>query len=945
LKELMSRIYVAVDLETTGLYPDRDVILEIGAVKFRVPPVPGSDPIIDRWSTLVNPGRSIPYRITRLTGITQQEVERAPPLTDGLQHLRRFVGNYPVIGHNVRFELAFLQRHGLLVGQAHLDTFELASILLPDAPRYSLEKLATYLELDFEGWHRALADAEMAARLFIALWQEACNLPSKIREEIVAVALDSPWPLRSFFAAAHRSAPASRDEPAHPRASLPLVAPPSLNRAPDPEPLPIAELERFLSQNGPLAAYMPGFEERPEQIAMLNAVTRAFAEESHLIVEAGTGTGKSLAYLVAAIYQATTRQEPVVVSTNTLNLQDQLFYNDIPLLAPTIDRPFSALRLKGRTNYVCARRVTLLQQRGAFSEAEARLLARVLVWLQRTESGDREELNLQQDEEPLWELICADSRSCTPQRCAPYGTCYWLDVHARAASAHLLVVNHALLVADLAAGGGLIPPYRDVIVDEAHHLEDQATQQYGFVLQQEHLHAILEQLGVERGGRDVGLLARIRHQARNTERDGLASLIDRSGLLLRQVNQCIERADELVAALHEILRHQPRQEKRFRILPEWRSRRGWGRLEQAVESYCEDLQQLADGLRAIDHDLGRLAIADGEWQELSASTSRALLALDTLCHETERILLHPDANDVPWIMVRTAESADDEERNEDGVQFHVTLHRSPLTVAPLLKYQLFDQKRTVVLTSATLSTEGSFAYIRERLGIEMASELSLGSPYNFSEQALVYVAHDLPEPNQPHYSSQLHRALVELARATHGRMLVLFTSKSQLNVAYRAISHPLAQENIVVLGQYMDGSRAQLIERFRTMERAVLLGTHSFWEGVDVVGPALSCLVITRLPFPVPTDPLQGARSQVYANPFLDYAVPQAVIRFRQGFGRLLRSTTDRGIVAILDSRLDSKSYGSTFLNSLPPVDLRVGPFRDLPPLAARWLGEWEQVV
>jgi predicted DnaQ family exonuclease/DinG family helicase len=939
----MSRIYVAVDLETTGLYPDRDVILEIGAVKFRVPPVPGSDPIIDRWTTLVNPGRSIPYRITRLTGITQEDVERAPPVTDVLQQLRRFVGNYPVVGHNVRFELAFLQRHGLLVGQAHLDTFELASILLPDAPRYSLDKLATYLELDFEGWHRALADAEMAARLFIALWQEASSLPPQIREEIVTVALDSPWPLRSFFAATHRSALTSHDGHVHPRESLPLAAPASLRPPPDPEPLPLTEIESLLSLDGPLAASLPAFEERPEQVAMLNAVTRAFVNQSHLIVEAGTGTGKSLAYLIAAIYQATTRQEPVVISTNTLNLQDQLFYNDIPLLAATIDRPFSAMRLKGRTNYVCARRVALLQQRGAFSEAEARLLARVLVWLQRTESGDREELNLQQDEEPLWELICADSGSCTPERCAPYGTCYWLDVHARAGSAHLLVVNHALLVADLAAGGGLIPPYRDVIVDEAHHLEDQATQQYGFVLREEHFHSILEHLGAERGGRDVGLLAQIRHQARNSQRAGLASLIDRCGLLLRQVKQCLARADELVISLQEILRHQPRQEKRFRILPEWRSRRGWGRLEQAVEDYCEDLQQLADGLRAIDHDLRLLAIGDIAWQELTASTGRALLTLDTLCQETERILLHPDANDVPWIMVRTTESGDEGEDGEDGVQFHVTLHRSPLTVAPLLKEQLFEQKRAVVLTSATLSTEGSFAYIRERLGVEKASELSLGSPYNFSEQALVYVAHDLPEPNQPHYSSHLHRALVELARVTRGRMLVLFTSKSQLNVAYRAISHPLAQEDIVVLGQYMDGSRTQLIERFRTMERAVLLGTHSFWEGVDVVGPALSCLVITRLPFPVPTDPLQGARSQAYSNPFQEYAVPQAVIRFRQGFGRLLRSTTDRGIVAILDSRLESKSYGPTFLNSLPPVDLRVGPFRDLPPLAARWLEAWEQ--
>ncbi len=307
----------------------------------------------------------------------------------------------------------------------------------------------------------------------------------------------------------------------------------------------------------------------------------------------------------------------------------------------------------------------------------------------------------------------------------------------------------------------------------------------------------------------------------------------------------------------------------------------------------------------------------------------------TLNEEADRILLQPDGNDVIWI----AEFNGDEGEEEGGAG-RLTLNRAPLDVSSLLRERLFEQKQSVILTSATLSIEGSFAFVRERLGVTEARELSLGSPYNFHHQALVYVASDLPEPNQPHYASNLQRAIVELARATDGRMLVLFTSKSQLRAAYRAISDPLAQHDIVVLGQYMDGSRTQLLERFRTMERAVLLGTHSFWEGVDIPGPALSCLVITRLPFPVPTDPVQEARSRHYHDPFHDYSVPQAVIRFRQGFGRLLRATSDRGIIALLDSRLDSKQYGRIFLNSLPTTLLHVGPFRDLPPLASRWLKE-----
>ncbi len=935
----MSRIYVAVDLETTGFSAERDTILEIGAVKFRVPTTPDEEPILERWTTLVNPGRSVPYRISRLTGISDEEVARAPRLHEVLDTVRTFVGNYPVIGHNVAFELAFLQRQGVLLGQASVDTFELASILLPDAPRYSLGKLASYLELDFEGWHRALADAEMAARLFLKLWQEARALPPQTLEKIAGVAMDSRWPLRSFFVAAQRTQ--GRSEPAAPRSArsvppLPQAQAP-LRPLRDPAPLPLDEVTGLLQEGGRVASAIVGYEPRHEQQAMAEAVARAFIQSKHLIVEAGTGSGKSLAYLLAAIFQATTRGEPVVISTNTLNLQDQLFYEELPRLAASLQRPFTAMRLKGRSNYVCPRRVEMLRRRGGFSAAEARLLARLLVWLERTESGDRTELYLQQDEEPLWELVSAESESCRAERCAPYGTCFWLDAHARALGAHLLIVNHALLLNDLAAGGAFIPPYQDVIIDEAHHLEEQATQQFGFVLRQEQVYAALERLGQEQRGRAVGLLDRIRRTARDSARRDLATLIERCGLLFPQIASVRASADALFAALDEMLHSLPRKETRYRIFHrEWRDLSNWRHLLHAVENFGADIDVMMAGLEKICDEIRALSFDEGSWQEHSDECQRASLTLGTLADEVRRILIRPESNDICWITVREWGNEDDDE--EDDAPSKVTLHRAPINVAALLHERLFAQKRSVILTSATLGAEGSFTYLRERLGLEEAEELSLGSPYDFASQALVYVADDLPEPNQPHYATNLHRALVELARATEGRMLVLFTSKSQLNSAYRAISDPLSHHDIIVLAQYMDGSRTHLLERFRTAERAVLLGTHSFWEGVDIPGPALSCLVITRLPFPVPTDPIQAARAQNYHNAFLDYSLPQTVLRFRQGFGRLLRSTTDRGIVALLDARLDSKSYGDTFLNSLPPVELHVGPFRDLPPLAARWL-------
>lgn len=930
----MSRIYVALDLETTGFLPERDAILEIGAVKFRVPTQP-DDPatITDRWSTLVHPERSIPYRIRRLTGITQAEVERAPRLAHVLDELKAFVGNYPVVGHNVAFELAFLQRHGVLHGQAALDTFELASILLPDAPRYSLGQLADYLAIQFDGWHRALADAEMAARLFIALWDEARALNPATLSSIVNVAMESRWPLRSFFAAAHRAGPLT--QPPAPRPQRARPTPPSDALVPDPSPerLPLAELAGLLSADGPIARTLPGYEARPEQEAMLNAVAHAFADGAHLLVEAGTGTGKSLAYSIAAIYEATTRGEPVVIATHTLPLQDQLFYEELPFLAQALGRPFTATRLKGRANYVCGRRVEMLRRRGNFTEAEARLLARVLVWLQRTESGDRTELHIQPDEEPVWGLLCADAESCRGEACAHYGTCFWQRARAQAEGAHLIIVNHALLLADMAAGGGLIPAYGTLVIDEAHHLEEQATQQFGFSLGREQIWGALARLGHEHQGRDGGLLALVRRHARERNTRQGEPLAERCGLLLRQVEQCRHTAEHLFDALGDLLRNYQPQDQRYRIEPEWRQEGGWRQLAYAVGQFRAEMVSLAEGLTAVERDLSVLGAADPLWQDLAEACHDSATWLATLGAETERILLQPDMNDVVWIEARDAEDADDEKAPEQ-----LTLRRAPLEVASLLREGLFEAKRSVVLTSATLGSDGSFAFLRERLGVARAREVALGSPYNFHRQALVYIASDLPEPNQQHYASTMQRALVELAQATEGRMLVLFTSKSQLRAAYRAISDPLAHSNIVVLGQYMDGSRTQLLERFRTMERAVLLGTHSFWEGVDIPGPALSCLVITRLPFPVPTDPVQEARGRGYLDPFNDYSVPQAVIRFRQGFGRLLRATSDRGIIALLDSRLYNKQYGRVFLNSLPTTHLHDGPFRDLPPLASRWL-------
>ncbi|HBY95372.1 MAG TPA: hypothetical protein DEP84_15705 [Chloroflexi bacterium] len=936
----MSRIYIALDLETTGLHAERDAIIEIGAVKFRVG-TESENTTLASWSTFVNPGRSIPYRTSRLTGITQREVERAPHLRVALEQLAAFVGNYPIVGHNIAFDLGFLQRHNCLVGNASLDTFELASILLPQAPRYSLAQLADHLGLDLESHHRALEDAIATQQLFTRLWQIACQLPHDVIAVINTVASNSPWSLRSFFAAVARQQTTSgKALPASLAPSLPLVPPPLTGRSAPSPVLNADALAALFSRDAAIGRTLPRFEERPQQVQMLRGIVQAFNRGEHLLVEAGTGTGKSLAYLLPAIFQAVASNSPVVISTNTINLQDQLFNQDLPTLATALEPlgvHFQAAILKGRTNYVCPHRLELFMRRLQFNAIEARALARLLVWLPVTQTGDRSEVALQSDEEALWLEVCADPESCRPDACTARNACFFQRARAAALGSHVLIVNHALLLTDLAVETGqpILPTYEYVVIDEAHHLEARASEQFGARLSRQQLEQLCLRLHDPRERRPTGLLPTIAARCEPLRSGAAAEVQRQCGLLGREVEQITRDIAPLFDTVREALapwagRGGGDYDHNIRLKREIRLSGGWRRVIEAT-ALLDRFDRLADRLVALHAQLRTGDLGLGE--EVVEPLGRLGRDLRSIQQELRRIIVEPEANDIGWVSLSP---------KRDDVLFH----RAPLHVASHLASGLFRSKRSVILTSATLQSEGSFDYIRERLGLEPRGgsqprryrELSLGSPFDYRQSALVYVPTDVPEPNSPNYAQTLHRALIDLGRATRGRMLVLLTSKSQLRGVYRAISDPLANDDIVVLGQYMDGGRRQLLERFKTAQRCVLLGTQSFWEGVDVAGPALSCLVIARLPFPVPTDPVFSARAETYEDHFLQYAVPQTVIRFRQGFGRLIRSAEDRGVVALLDSRVFTKSYGSIFLNSLPAADIRFGPFRDLPPLAERWL-------
>ena len=942
----MPRTWVALDLEFTGLDPQRDEIIEVGMVRF------SGDEVLETFSSPVSTRRPIPLKIQQLSGITPAELEGAPTLDALKGRILSFVKAYPLVGHSIEMDLRFLNRQGLPLQNLAVDSFELASILVPEANRYGLADLAALLGIEVDQSHRALADAVTTMKLFLALQERMRGWDPALLSEITDLSSSSDWPpLRVFRDVLEEVRAAERPgllggRPAAPAVSfLAAPAPRDEDEGERLEPTDTIELldedalAAMISPGGLIAEAFEGYEHRSEQVEMLRGVTQAFNLPYHLLVEAGTGTGKSLAYLLPAVHFAAHNDRRVIVSSNTINLQDQLFSKDIPDLQRILPFHFRAAILKGRGNYLCMRRLASFRRARRLTPEQARVLAKVFAWLPTTRTGDRAEVLLINTDNNVWRDLQATPETCPGDSC-PYrrsGRCFFFRARARAERAHVVVVNHALLLSDLALEHRILPEYDYVIIDEAHHLEEQATSQFSFEAGRADIYAFFNTLSHQDAQTPGGLVSQIpalysRTGVSDTSRAALTGAI-------RELETEIDRAAPRLYDLFNVLtrfveEHNPngragsrrvyddeiRLTSAWRVQPDWTSVEiAWEGLSTALKALLKDLERLGDlveGL-SLDEDAERDALL----QELRGEWQRGIEMLGGL----DRILMEPSDDEIYWISV--GRSSDE-----------ITLHSAPLQVGPLLNERLFMEKSCVILTSATLRTAGSFRFIEERLDIEDPVELALDSPFDFKSSVLLYVPKNIPEPNQPNYQKTIQQAIIELCRATEGRTLILFTSNSQLRETYRAIQPVLEDDDIVVFAQGVDGSRRQLLNNFRNTPRAVLLGTRSFWEGVDVVGEALICLVIARLPFSVPTDPIFAARAETFEDPFNEFYLPEAILRFRQGFGRLIRSRDDYGVVVVLDKRILTKAYGKTILRSLPPCTARQGPVESLAAVTRRWL-------
>ncbi len=614
---------------------------------------------------------------------------------------------------------------------------------------------------------------------------------------------------------------------------------------------------KFFSRQGVLAQWHPNYEFRPGQLQMAEAVEAALTDQRHLIVEAGTGTGKTLAYLIPAILSG----RRVIISTGTKNLQEQLFFKDIPFLAQHFPNPLRVSYMKGRNNYACRQKMIDAEREPILSGLEEVNDFKIIRdWELQTQTGDRAELHTLPEDSTVWHKLDARRELCSGQKCPQFERCFITKMQQEAAASDLIVVNHHLFFADLSVKqtdfGGVIPDYEAVIFDEAHEIEDVAGQYFGITVSNHQINDLV---------RDINATAR--------RKDFGSTELDRTLVALGDAS-----------------------ERFFAHFPQIEGRAGFADQAGFLEKHREAYDDLLLGLELLGANLQLIKNQPEEVIPLFRRTEDFRARLKYWMEAPEKTTVY-------WI-----------ERRGRGVFLQAT----PIDVSPMLKEMLFDRIPSIVLTSATLAVGGKFDFLEKRLGLTLNRSLVVEGSFDYQKQALLYVPQDLPDPRTPGFSRAAAEEILALLKLSEGRAFVLFTSYQQMTHVRELVDYRLDYPTLI------QGSKPRnvLLEEFRATPNCVLFATSSFWQGVDVQGDQLSCVIIDKLPFAVPSDPVVDARIRALretgGNPFFDYQIPQAAIALKQGFGRLIRSKTDRGVLALLDHRITKQRYGQVFFDSLP---------------------------
>ncbi|UOF89689.1 DEAD/DEAH box helicase [Fodinisporobacter ferrooxydans] len=709
-------------------------------------------------------------------------------------------------------------------------------------------------------------------------------------------------------------------------------------------PFVVSDCLDSMAADGPMKQLFPSYQPRQGQLEMLHQVALALNDGQHLIVEAGTGTGKSLAYLIPAAQFAASSDEKVIVATHTIHLQTQLLERDVPLVEQLLQLPVQFAVLKGRNNYVCMRKVaTSLNTLGLLSDKNiAAFLMKMLVWLKDTPAGDREELPLSFDGQELWAQIQSEAETCINKKCPWFKYCYYHRAKAAASGADVVITNHSLVLTDLKADHNILPGYDHLIFDEAHHLEDGATKHLGTEIHYYRVMGILNRLHKDGKTGQLPLLKQTFTRVFHTEPERMAAWTNKIDSVMQDCLTLRQATEEMFDLLSQFVASHTGSSDGgrsvLRIRANDRKEESWQPIGLSFDNFQVTLQSLRKHIKGLEAGL-----EDLESEELEGMIEDAIgLAkeVDRIWEDMTNFYQATDENTVTWI-----------EREDRGHKGIVGIYTAPIDVGPLLDQMLFSKKQSIILTSATFTVNKGFQHAVQRLGLlrsqkeEELQTLTVESPFRYSEQALLCVPTDMPgmteEPEL--FIRELCDTLVKLGRISKGRMLVLFTSYKMMHEVYKQSFDAFQQFGIALFAQGINSSnRHHLIQTFKNHEQAVLFGTSSFWEGVDIPGEQLSCLAIVRLPFWPPNHPVIEARTELLKakghNAFSEYAVPQAIVRFKQGFGRLVRSTQDVGAVVVFDRRIVDSSYGKRFIQSLPKPRMFQGTRREIYAAVYHWL-------
>lgn len=945
--------FAVLDFETTG-NQSSDVIIQVGLA------------IIDQNSTVsqvyrsfVKPGIPIPPFITGLTGITEDDVKDAPELDDVMMEMVPLLEGAVLVGHNVAFDFNYLQsaldQTGYLPFTGRiLDTMDFLKILFPSLTTYQLGQVSSEFNVEHDRPHQADSDALATALIFLKCLEEIQSLPlltlQRLSDLFAGEDSDLGWFFDAVLQERERESQQSQDGYTHYR-QFALQVDDWMNISPARDhmldnPLDGVSFEQFLEQvKERLKDKLPEYEEREAQSIMLGEVSQAFEENKHLLIEAGTGTGKSLGYLLPAIYHSVKQEEKVMVSTHTINLQEQLRERDLPMLTEVVPFPFSAAIFKGRQHYLCLRKFEHKINRRDFStpKDEVMTAAQMIVWLSQTETGDDEELNLGNRGGDFWETVASESDSCLGRNCPWFRKCFYHKAKYEAGVADVVITNHSKLFTDIQAGHQLLPAYERLVIDEAHHLEEVAGKHLGIHMKYfTVVHTLTRLFKDSKTGQLPNLRAMLQHSLHEKAGEWIRSIDDIYSSLVDVKENWDNLSEMLFSLMPERSDAAPGDPGQFvyRLLPQ-KKPKNWEALSNLENGIYITL---GDVLRKGERMVNEIRDEEDDFGAESLLTDISGLFKD-LGNEREALRFFmklEDENQVYWL-----------EGNGNYRSRSLQIFVVPIDVSTQLKEYFFDKKKSVVMTSATLSVDKSFQYMIDQLGLGEAAAQDrlmtsmLPSPFNYREQALLVIPRDFPSVKgsvgDQNFVTTLVQSLADTAVATKGRMLVLFTSYRMLRQVYDPLKEQLSTQGITVIGQGMDsGSRSKLTRRFQGQNASVLLGTSSFWEGVDIPGEALTSLAIVRLPFQPPNHPMVEAKSELLQkekkNPFMKLSVPQAVIRFKQGFGRLVRSSQDRGIVVVYDTRILESYYGKYFLYSLPGPKMEHMQLEQMVPRISEWL-------